>query len=358
MIRGTPLLLQLIYIYYVLPEIGIRLDAFTAAVIGLTLNYAAYISEVYRAGIQAIAKGQSDAAAALGMTRGLALRRIILPQAIRLVIPALGNYLISLFKDTALCSVVSVQEVLFTAQIMAARNYQYFTLYTVVGVFYFAVGFPAARLVDWLERRTRQGYRRRRRPHEPRRPWSRSTGPAQILRPLEVIKGVSLSVDQGEVVCVIGPSGSGKSTFLRCLNWLEVPERGLIRIDGEPAFRELADGVPRLQPPRRIAADPRQDRHGVPGLQPVPAHDGARERHGGAAPRAAACRRPRRGRAPRRCCARSALSTAPTTIPRSSPAASSSASPSPARWRWSPRRCCSTRSRARSTPSWSARCWP
>ena len=74
-IRGTPLLLQLIYIYYVLPEIGIRLSAFTAAVIGLTLNYAAYISEVYRAGIVAVAKGQSDAAAALGMTRGLALRR-------------------------------------------------------------------------------------------------------------------------------------------------------------------------------------------------------------------------------------------------------------------------------------------
>ena len=80
-----------------------------------------------------MAKGQSDAAAALGMTRALALRRIILPQAIRTVIPSLGNYLISLFKDTALCSVVSVQEVLFTAQIMAARNYQYFTLYTVVG---------------------------------------------------------------------------------------------------------------------------------------------------------------------------------------------------------------------------------
>jgi ectoine/hydroxyectoine ABC transporter permease protein EhuD len=162
-IRGTPLLLQLIYIYYVLPEVGIRLNAFTAAIIGLTLNYAAYISEVYRAGIVAVAKGQSDAAAALGMTRGLALRRIILPQAIRTVIPALGNYLISLFKDTALCSVVSVQEVLFTAQIMAARDYQYFTLYTLVGFFYFAVGFPAARFVDWLEWRTRQGYRRRRR---------------------------------------------------------------------------------------------------------------------------------------------------------------------------------------------------
>ena len=158
--RGTPLLLQLIYIYYVLPEIGIRLDAFTAGVIGLTLNYSAYISEVYRGGILAIPKGQHDAAAALGMTGALAMRRIVLPQAIRIVIPTLGNYFISLFKDTALCSVVSIQEVVFTAQIVAARNFQYFTLYTVVGAMYFLVSFPAARLVGWLERRTRSGYRR------------------------------------------------------------------------------------------------------------------------------------------------------------------------------------------------------
>lgn len=159
--RGTPLLLQLIYIYYVLPEIGIRLDAFTAGVLGLTLNYSAYISEVYRAGIQSVAKGQHDAAAALGMTRVLAMRRIILPQAIRIVIPTLGNYFIALFKDTALCSVVSIQEVVFTAQILAARNFQYFTLYTLVAIGYFAVSFPAARLVGVLERYTR-GYRRRR----------------------------------------------------------------------------------------------------------------------------------------------------------------------------------------------------
>ena len=160
-IRGTPLLLQLIYIYYVLPEIGIRLNAFTAGVIGLTLNYSAYLSEVYRGGIQAVPRGQHDAAAALGMTSTLAMRRIILPQAIRIIIPTLGNYFISLFKDTALCSVVSIQEVVFTAQIIAARNFQYFTLYTIVGAMYFVVSFPAARLVGYLERKARRGYRRR-----------------------------------------------------------------------------------------------------------------------------------------------------------------------------------------------------
>src|SRR4051794_7286261 len=160
-IRGTPLLLQLIYIYYVLPEVGIRLDAFTAGVIGLTLNYSAYLSEVYRSGIQAVPRGQHDAAAALGMTTPLAMRRIILPQAVRIVIPTLGNYFVSLFKDTALCSVVSIQEVVFTAQIIAARNFQYFTLYTVVGLMYFAVSFPAARLVGYLERFSKREYRAR-----------------------------------------------------------------------------------------------------------------------------------------------------------------------------------------------------
>jgi His/Glu/Gln/Arg/opine family amino acid ABC transporter permease subunit len=163
-IRGTPLLLQLIYIYYALPEVaGIRFDAFTAGVIGLTLNYSAYVSEVYRSGIQAISKGQHDAAAALGMTRSLAMRRIILPQAIRIVIPTLGNYFIALFKDTALCSAVAIHEVLFTAQILAAQNFQYFTLYTVVFIMYFCVSFPAARLVGYLERVTRRGYARKRR---------------------------------------------------------------------------------------------------------------------------------------------------------------------------------------------------
>ena len=163
-IRGTPLFLQLIYVYYVLPSIGIRLDPFSAGVLALTLNYSGYISEVYRGGIQAIARGQHDAAAALGMTHALAMRRIILPQAIRIIIPTLGNYFIGLFKDTALASAISIQELLYTAQVKAALSYQYFTLYTVVGFLYFAVSFPAARLVGYLERVTRAGYGRRRRP--------------------------------------------------------------------------------------------------------------------------------------------------------------------------------------------------
>jgi His/Glu/Gln/Arg/opine family amino acid ABC transporter permease subunit len=158
-IRGTPLLLQLAYIYYVLPGFGLNLNPFVAAILGLTLNYTAYMSEVYRGGILAVPKNQREAAATVGMTRAVAFYRIILPQALRIVTPTLGNYLISLFKDTALASVVTVQELTFTGQIISARSYQYFTIYTVTAVLYMSVGYPSALFVRWLEKRSRSGYR-------------------------------------------------------------------------------------------------------------------------------------------------------------------------------------------------------
>ena len=157
-IRSTPLLLQLIYIYFALPFIGINLDPFSAGFIGLTLHYTAYISEVYRAGIEAVPKGQARAAAALGM-RGFQISVVVvLPQAVRIVIPALGNYLVALFKDTSLVSVLSVQELLFAGQLVAARNYDYFTVYTMVFAFYLAIGLPALWFVRFLERKSRSGY--------------------------------------------------------------------------------------------------------------------------------------------------------------------------------------------------------
>ena len=151
-----------IYIYYVLPNFGITFNPFLAGVVGLTINYTAYLSEVYRSGITAISKGQYDAAYSIGMTKALAMRRIILPQAVRIVIPALGNYFISLFKDTALTAVITVQELLFTGQIIAARSFQYFTVYTIAGFLYFAVGYPATHFVKYLERISRRGYSYRR----------------------------------------------------------------------------------------------------------------------------------------------------------------------------------------------------
>ena len=158
LIRATPLLVQLIFIYYACPFIGIRLNAFLAAYIGLSLNVTAYLSEVYRGGIQAVAKGQSDAAAAIGMTPAVSMRRVIFPQAFRTLIPTLGNYMVSLFKDTSLASAVTIQELMFKGQIVAAGTYDYMTIYTLVFVFYFMVGWPAIRLVTMLEKRMQNGY--------------------------------------------------------------------------------------------------------------------------------------------------------------------------------------------------------
>ena len=157
LMRTTPLIMQLIYIYYVLPGIGIKLSPLAAGIIGLTLHYTAYIGEVYRSGIAAIPRGQHHAAAALGMTRFLAFRRIIMPQALRVVTPALGNHFITIFKDTALTSVMTVQELMFTGEIISARTYQYFPIYTLVMLMYFAVGYPSALFVRFLERVTQRG---------------------------------------------------------------------------------------------------------------------------------------------------------------------------------------------------------
>jgi ectoine/hydroxyectoine ABC transporter permease protein EhuD len=168
--RATPLLLQLIYIYFVLPTIGIRPDPFVAGVVGLSLNYTAYLSEVYRSGIQAIPRGQLDAAAALGMRPSLTMRRIVLPQAIRIVIPPLGNYFVALFKDTSLVSALTLQELLFSGQIIISRTYDYFTIYTMVLFLYFLVGYPSLMFVRYLERLTKAGYRRRRSPESLRLP--------------------------------------------------------------------------------------------------------------------------------------------------------------------------------------------
>ncbi|SRR5258705_5648510 len=157
-IRATPLILQLIYIYYVLPSAGIRLEPVTAAIIGLTVNYSAYMSEVYRGGIQAVPKSQFEAARSLGLKPWTTFHQVVFPQAFRIVLPALGNYLIALFKDTALASVVTVQELMFSGQIIAARNYQYFTVYTVTAILYLAVGYPAALLVRRLEAWSHRGW--------------------------------------------------------------------------------------------------------------------------------------------------------------------------------------------------------
>ena len=162
--RSTPLLIQLVYIYYALPVVGISLSAPVAGVIGLSLHYTAYIAEVYRGAIEAVPRGQRDAALALGMKSRAIELRIVLPQALRSVIPALGNYFVGLLKDTSLLSVLTVQELLFTGQLIAAKSYDYFTIYTMIFAIYLAVGSVAIWMVRRIEHRIASQSLTRRRP--------------------------------------------------------------------------------------------------------------------------------------------------------------------------------------------------
>jgi len=153
--RGTPLLVQILFIYFVLPYFGVYLPAFTSGVIALTLNSAAYISEIFRAGILSIDAGQMEAARSLGMTYSQAMQKIILPQTFRRVVPPLTNEAIALLKDSSLVSVIGLTELARTGQELASRYAAPLTIWPVVAVFYLLLTFPLTRVAEYLERRWR-----------------------------------------------------------------------------------------------------------------------------------------------------------------------------------------------------------
>jgi polar amino acid transport system substrate-binding protein len=151
--RGTPLLIQLFILYYGLPNAGITLSPLAAAVIGLGMNYAAYEAEVYRAGMEAVPRGQMEAALSLGMARPLALRRIIFPQAFKISLPAVTNDFIALFKDSSIVSVIAMVELTKIYGILAATTLRYFELGVVVAILYFGMSYPLSILARKLERK-------------------------------------------------------------------------------------------------------------------------------------------------------------------------------------------------------------
>jgi cystine transport system permease protein len=153
LIRGTPLLLQLFIIYYGLPSLGVTIDPFPSAVIAFTLNVGGYASEVVRASILALPRGQWEAAATVGMGYPATLRRIILPQATRVAVPPLSNTLIALVKDTSLASTIQVTELLRKAQEVAAPTFQFFTLYSVAAVYYWVICLGLSFMQSRLETR-------------------------------------------------------------------------------------------------------------------------------------------------------------------------------------------------------------
>jgi polar amino acid transport system permease protein len=158
-IRGIPILVQLFYIYFVMPELGVTLTALQAAIIGLGVAYSAYQAENFRAGIEAIEKGQVEAAESLGMSWSLMMRRVVLPQAVKIMLPPYGNIMIMMLKDSSQASTITVAELTLKGQLIASSTFKYTSVLTLVAILYLVMSVPLILFVGWLERRLQQGKR-------------------------------------------------------------------------------------------------------------------------------------------------------------------------------------------------------
>lgn len=152
-IRGTPLLVQLYVIFYVLPDLGLRLPPLLAGVVGMGLHYATYAAEVYRAGIENVPRGQWEAARATNLSPRQTWVHVVLPQAVPPMMPALANYLIAMFKETPLLSAITVTELMSQARSVANSSYRYIEPITMVGVLFLAISLVSVALLRLLERR-------------------------------------------------------------------------------------------------------------------------------------------------------------------------------------------------------------
>jgi polar amino acid transport system permease protein len=316
LLRGTPVLLQLVFLFDALPLVGIVMPPVTTAILGFALNEAAFSGEVIRGGILSVSRNQTLAAASLGMGPLLTLRRIVLPQAMRAILPAIGNDAISVLKGTSLASVIAVNELTLRSQQIVAQNFKFFPVFAAAGIMYLVVTTLISGIQYVLERRVSPDAERRR--PAGRSPLSRlfgfrlgsppeavpaamsglavaAPGPAAEARPVDlvelvgaqaartaqdeggpfiwcagvhkayghraILQGVDLTVKRGEVVTLMGPSGSGKSTLLRLIAHLEPLDRGEITVGGEHVGYERVDGV--LRPSRHVARERARARIGM-----------------------------------------------------------------------------------------------
>ena len=198
---------------------GQRIDPYIAAVTACSINSGAYVSEIFRAGIQSIDKGQMEAGRSLGLTWGQTMRYIIMPQAFKAIIPPLGNEFIAMLKDSSLVSVIGFEELTRRGQLIIAKTYASFEIWGTVAVIYLIMTVTISQLVGYLERKYSIKMIKLENVHK-------SFGKNEVL------KGINLHIEQGQVVVIIGPSGSGKSTVLRTMNYLEEPTSGKVIVDG------------------------------------------------------------------------------------------------------------------------------
>lgn len=152
-IRGTPVLVQLYIVFYGLPHIGIALPDFAAGVVALSVNSAAYIAEIIRAGIQAVDKGQMEAARSIGMKQSTAMRYIIIPQAVKNILPALGNEFITVIKESSVASIIGIHELMFNANTVQGNTFKPFEPLIVAAIMYFVLTFGLSKVLGVFERR-------------------------------------------------------------------------------------------------------------------------------------------------------------------------------------------------------------
>ena len=218
--RSTPLLVQLSIIYFglfhyiQLPRTllfgFIAINRFVPGVVALALNSSAYVAEIFRAGILAVDKGQTEAARSLGLSSWQSMRLVVLPQAIKNVLPALANEVVTMVKESSICSVLGMAEIMYTAQAVAGNSYITLSPYVLAAIIYFCINYPASKAIEAVQHLVKE--------------YNHGT--------VKALNDCNLDIAQGEVVAIIGPSGSGKSTLLRSLNLLEEPTSGQIFFDG------------------------------------------------------------------------------------------------------------------------------